>query len=80
MHWQRWFLEAQLGIGRDSSSLPQSSGVHVLVAPSLGSLAVQIIPVVSVHAALPQIRQCVMLAAGGQDAGQQPPASGQDKN
>ena len=41
VHWQRWFLEAQLGIGRDSSSLPQSAAEHVLVA------AVQMRPVLS---------------------------------
>ena len=46
MHWQRGFLEAQLGIGRDSSSLPQSVAEHVLVA------AVQMRPVVSASQSL----------------------------
>ena len=46
MHWQRGFLEAQLGIGRDSSSLPQSAAEHVLVA------AVQMRPVVSASQSL----------------------------
>ena len=57
MHWQRWFLEAQLGIGWDSSSLPQSPAEHVLVA------AVQIIPVVSapVHALFPQMQGAALL-------------------
>ena len=46
MHWQRVFLEAQLGIGCDSSSLPQSPAEHVLVA------AVQMRPVVSASQSL----------------------------
>ena len=43
MHWQRGFLEAQLGIGRDSSSLPQSAAKHVLVAAPETAAAVQIV-------------------------------------
>ena len=56
MHWQRWFSEAQLGIGWDSSSLPQSASEHVLVA------AVQMRPVGSVHALFPQ-KQAALLGA-----------------
>ena len=50
VHWQRWFLVAQLGIGWDSSSLPQSPAEHVLVA------AVQMRPLPTTHSSLPHIQ------------------------
>jgi hypothetical protein len=57
VHWQRGFLEAQLGIGRDSSSLPQSVAEHVLVA------AVQMRPFVSAWQSLSPQAQVDGLAA-----------------
>ena len=57
MHWQRWFLEAQLGIRWDSSSLPQSPAEHVSEA------AVQMRPVVSASQSLSPQAQADRLGA-----------------